>query len=88
MSATETYVRARIDNGTKMRATSALDAMGLTVSDAIRLLMMRIADEQRLPFEIKVPNADTRDAIEELESGRGKKAKSVDGLMAALHEDD
>lgn len=88
MSVPETYVRARIDSGTKIRATSALDAMGLTVSDAIRLLMMRIADEQRLPFDVKVPNAETREAIEELESGRGKKVKSVHALMAGLHEDD
>lgn len=50
MNATaNTYVRARIDIATKERATSALEAMGLSVSDAIRLLMLRIADEQRFP---------------------------------------
>lgn len=51
----DTYVRARIDSSTKERATAALEAMGLSVSDAIRLLMLRIADERRLPFEIKAP---------------------------------
>ena len=51
-----TYVRARIDKSTKERATDALAAMGLSISDAIRLLMRRIADEHRLPFEVKVPN--------------------------------
>lgn len=56
MSTADTYVRARIDAGTKERATAALDAMGLSVSDAIRLLMLRVADERRLPFEIKVPS--------------------------------
>ena len=57
MAVSDTYVRARIDNTTKERATAALGAMGLSISDAIRLLMLRIADERRLPFEVKVPNA-------------------------------
>jgi DNA-damage-inducible protein J len=45
---TDTVVRARIDSDTKERATAALEAMGLSVSDAIRLLMLRIAEEKRL----------------------------------------
>ncbi|MBK7462755.1 MAG: type II toxin-antitoxin system RelB/DinJ family antitoxin [Betaproteobacteria bacterium] len=56
MSTADTYVRARIDTNTKERATEALAAMGLSISDAIRLLMLRVADERRLPFEIKVPS--------------------------------
>jgi len=52
-----TIVRARIDADTKQRAAAALEAVGLSISDAIRLLMLRVADEQRLPFEVKVPNA-------------------------------
>ncbi len=63
MSTADTYVRARIDAKTKARATNALEAMGLSVSDAIRLLMLRIADEHRLPFEVKAPNTTTRKAI-------------------------
>lgn len=81
-------VRARIDADTKERATIALEAMGLSVSDAIRLLMLRIADEQRLPFAVKVPNAATRAAITELETGKAKRFASVDDLMADLHADD
>lgn len=50
MNTADTYVRARIDTGTKERATAALAAMGLSTSDAIRLLMLRVADERRLPF--------------------------------------
>jgi DNA-damage-inducible protein J len=84
----DTYVRARIDSNTKERATDALEAMGLSVSDAIRLLMLRVADERRLPFDVKVPKATTRKAIAELEAGRGKQFKSVDALMADLHADD
>jgi DNA-damage-inducible protein J len=77
----DSIVRARIDNTTKERATAALEAMGLSVSDAIRLLMLRIADEQRLPFEVKVPNAATRRAMKELERGKGKTYASTADMM-------
>jgi DNA-damage-inducible protein J len=50
--------------------------------------MLRIADERRLPFEVKVPNATTRKAIAELEAGKGKRFASVKALMADLHADD
>ena len=59
----DAVVRARIDSETKEKAASALAAMGLSISDAIRLLMLCIADEKRLPFEVKVPNAATRRAM-------------------------
>ncbi len=88
MATADTYVRARIDTKTKERAADALEAMGLSISDAIRLLMLRVADERRLPFEVKVPNAVTRKAIVELESGKGKRFASVDKLMADLHEEE
>ena len=88
MIAADTYVRARIDTHTKERAADALEAMGLSISDAIRLLMLRIADERRLPFEVKVPNSPTRKAMAELEAGKGKRFASVEALMADLHEDD
>lgn len=88
MAVANTYVRARIDTLTKERATDALEAMGLSISDAIRLLMLRIADEQRLPFDVKVPNAATREAMAELEAGKGARFDSIDALMADLHADD
>lgn len=88
MATVDTYVRARIDTATKERATDALEAMGLSVSDAIRLLMLRVADERRLPFEVRVPNAKTRKAITELESGKGKRFRSVKALMDDLNAND
>jgi DNA-damage-inducible protein J len=88
MATADTYVRARIDLGTKQRAADALEAMGLSISDAIRLLMLRVADEKRLPFEVRVPNTATRKAIAELESGKAKRFRSVKGLMDDLHADD
>jgi len=88
MSTADTYVRARIDTDTKERAADALEAMGLSISDAIRLLMLRVADERRLPFEVRVPNASTRKAIAELEAGKGRRFASVKALMKDLHADD
>lgn len=84
----DTYVRARIDSVTKERAADALEDMGLSISDAIRLLMVRVADERRLPFEIKAPNSTTREAMTELEAGKGKRSRNVNALMANLHADD
>jgi DNA-damage-inducible protein J len=88
MNTADTYVRARIDADTKERATEALQAMGMSVSDAIRLLMLHIADERRLPFGTKVPNATTRKAIAQLETGKGKRFTNVDSLMADLRASD
>ena len=84
MHTSNTYVRARIDALTKERATDALEAMGLSISDAIRLLMLRIADERRLPFEVKTPNAMTKKAIQELKLGKGARFNSVQSLMEDL----
>ena len=46
--------------------------MGLSVSDAIRLLLLRVADEKRLPFNVQVPNAETAEAMKELDEGKGR----------------
>ena len=80
--AADTIVRSRIDADTKEWA-AALAAMGLTISDAIRLLLLRVADEKRLPFEVKVPNAKSRLAMKELIDGKGKRS----GSAAALFKD-
>ena len=84
MTIADTYVRARIDMATKNRASDALEAMGLSISDAIRMLMLRIADEKQLPFTVKVPNATTKKAMAELEAGKGKRFKNSKELMKDL----
>lgn len=81
---TDTFVRARINSDVKARATEALQAMGLSVSDAIRLLLMRVADEKRLPFAVQVPNATTANAMKELEAGKGKRFVSDEALFEDL----
>ncbi len=77
----DSVVRARIDSDTKARATEALSAMGLTVSDAIRLMLLRVADEKRLPFAVQAPNATTVKAMKELEAGKGKRFNDADELF-------
>ena len=80
----DTVVRARIDSDTKARASEALQAMGLSVSDAIRLLLLRVADEKRLPFTVQVPNADTVEAMKELDEGKGRQFKNAGELFKDL----
>ena len=58
-------LHVRIDDDLKARATTALAAMGLTTSDAVRLLFHRIATDQAFPLELKVPNTETRAAMAE-----------------------
>ena len=59
-----TIVHVRVEEDLKVRATEALSKMGLTVSDAVRVLLTRVASDQAFPFAIKVPNAETKAAME------------------------
>ena len=79
-----TVVRARIDQATKDEATIVLDTIGLTVSDAFRLMMRRIVAEKRLPFDPLVPNATTLAAIDDANRGDLDSVDSVEELFAAL----
>lgn len=81
-------VRARIDPRIKNEAAAVLAAMGLTVSDAFRLLMVKVAKEKGLPFEPLVPNAETIGAMKAARRGDLITACYADELLASLHEDD
>ena len=81
----DAVVRARIDGETKERATEALRAMGLSVSEAIRLLLIRVANDKRLPFSVRVPNSATIEAMEELKEGKGRRADSTEELFRELN---
>lgn len=91
MDTTQTHdsvVRARIDTATKKRAADVLASMGLSVSDAIRIMLIRVADERCLPFAVKAPSSTTIQAIADLESGKCKSFASVEEFMADLNADD
>ena len=80
-------LHVRVDDETKEKATEALNAMGISVSDAVRLFLHRVVVEQALPFELKVPNGETRAAMAEAdEIVRSRKARflSADELFADL----
>ncbi len=79
-----TMVHVRIDEKLKQRAGKALAAMGMSVSDAVRLLLVRVAAEQALPFEIRVPNPTTVKALQAAERRKGKKLTSADALFKDL----
>lgn len=64
MAAT-TMVHVRVDEKVKAQATETLAAMGLSVSDAVRVFLMRVVAEKQLPFLLKVPNTETRAAMTE-----------------------
>lgn len=63
------YVRARIDPVIKAEAASVLASMGLTVSDACRMVLTRIAHEKRLPFDNEIPNALTQQTMAQVDRG-------------------
>lgn len=80
---------ARIDHDTKIAFTAICDEVGLSPSQAIKLFARAVINYGGIPFELKArrPNADTIAAMEELISGNGIKADSVDGLISDLKKD-
>ncbi len=86
--ATNAIVQARIDSGVKEEAATALAAMGLTVSDAVRLLLVRVAHDHALPFEPLIPNKETIAAMKQARKGKLQSFKTVKDLMDNLNADD
>jgi DNA-damage-inducible protein J len=87
MAATAT-VHVRVDEKVKEKAAKTLAAMGMSVSDVVRILLVRVAAEKALPFELRVPNRKTLAAMEAGERGEVSKATSVDAMMAELNAND
>jgi DNA-damage-inducible protein J len=81
-------VRARIDEHIKAEAAAVLETMGLTVSDAFRMMMVRIAREKALPFEPLAPNPETVAAMREARKGKLPRFTDVDALMKDLNAGD
>lgn len=81
-------VQARVDKDVKEEASVVLAAMGLTVSDAVRLLLTRVAREKALPFAPLVPNAETIAAMRDARAGNLPRFDDVESLLDELHADD
>jgi DNA-damage-inducible protein J len=84
-----TMLHVRVDEDTKAQATEALAAMGLSVSDAVRILLKRVASDQAFPLELKVPNAQTREAMAEARSmakSRAARFESVEALIDGIEK--
>ena len=81
-------VQARIDGAIKKEASVVLEAMGLTISDAVRLLLTKVAREHALPFDPLIPNDTTIAAIMEARAGNLPSARTIKELKKALHADD
>jgi DNA-damage-inducible protein J len=80
MARTET-IRARVEPALKSEAEAILKKIGLSSSEAMRLFLYQVVQQRGLPFEVKIPNAETIAAIEELETGKGIRVNSVEELF-------
>lgn len=82
-------VRARIETSIKTEAQIVLDAIGLTVSQALRLMLIRIAHDKALPFEPLIPNEVTLQAMRDARAGHNlHRVDTVEELMKDLNADD
>ena len=89
MTTHTSMLHIRVDDDTKEQATLALTAMGLSMSDAVRLFLRRVVIDQAFPLELKVPNAETRAAMEEsraLMAARRTRFATADALFADLEK--
>jgi len=76
-----TMVHVRIDQKVKDRAAKTLATMGLSISDAVRLLLVRVAAEKALPFDVRVPNPTTIRAMQAADRGEGERFASPEALF-------
>ena len=84
MPSTTTMVHVRVDEKVKAKAAATLAKMGISVSDAVRMMLMRVAAEKALPFEVRVPNAATVRAMRSADKKEGKRFRSSDELFEDL----
>ena len=84
---TNSVVRARIDDNIKTEASAVFKAMGLTVSDAFRLMKIKIAREKALPFELLVPNEEIIEAMKASRRGELVTVGPPRKLLASLNAD-
>ena len=81
-----TMLHVRVDDEVKAQASEALAAMGLSVSDAVRILLKRVVNDQAFPLELKVPNAQTRAAIKQARAMMKARAARFDSAGALIDD--
>src|ERR1017187_4548 len=79
-----TMVHIRVDEKVKKKAAKTLAAMGMSLSDAVRMLLVRVAAESALPFDVKVPNTTTTRALQAANRREGKRFQSANTLFQAV----
>ena len=87
--AQSSMLHIRVDDEVKTQATEALAAMGLSMSDAVRIFLKRVVNDQAFPLELKVPNDETRAAMEEARAmmkARQARFESADALFDELEK--
>ena len=84
--ATDTTLNVRIEEKIKVKASKILEASGLTASAAVRLFLLRVIEEEALPFDMPRPNAKTRRAISDVRRGRMKTVKYSPTLIKDILE--
>jgi DNA-damage-inducible protein J len=84
MASTSTMVHVRVNQKVKAKAARNLAAMGMSVSDAVRIMLLRVAVENSLPFEIRIPNKTTTKALRAADQSKGKRFKTSDQLFEDL----
>ena len=79
----DAVIRARVNREVKEKAAAVLAAMGLTISDMMRMTLIKVAQEKALPFDPS-PNEETIAAMRELDDGKGRRFSSADDLFSEL----
>jgi DNA-damage-inducible protein J len=77
-------VHVRVDGRVKEQASATLAKMGISVSDAVRMMLVRVAAEKSLPFEVRVPNSATMKAMQAADKKRGKRFRSSESALKDL----
>ena len=85
---TTTVVHIRIDEQIKKQATETLATLGLSVADAVRIMLAKVVTENALPFDVREPNAETTAALEACRRGDVVSFNSIEDLMTDLNADD
>jgi DNA-damage-inducible protein J len=91
----EAVIKSRIDSDLKTEVESVLSALGMTVSDVMRITFRQIAARKGLPFDVKLPNAQTLDAMKEsdealarLRAGAKPRFDTLDDYFGAMQDKD